>query len=222
MVTSFLRRLAKRIVPVSWHYKLANIKNSITGYSSYSQFGEDAVLQELFKDMRVGRYVDVGAHHPYRYSNTYLLFQNGWSGVNIDPNPDTILDFNKARPQDQNICVGVGTGSVLTYHRFSDPAVNTFNEQEAEKWKQKDFMTYLGTTEVEVKPLRELVSGPIDLLTVDAEGMDLEVIESYDWKELPQVVIVEGDTSKTFLREKGYAEHAVRGASRIFVRTKPA
>jgi FkbM family methyltransferase len=206
-------------VPVSLHYKLANIKHSITGYTSYSQFGEDAVLEEIFKDKKDGKYVDVGAHHPFRYSNTYLLFKKGWSGINIDPNPDTILKFSKARPQDQNICVGVGKGGVLTYHRFSDPAVNTFTDSEAEKWKQKDFLTYLGSTKVEVRPLSELVSGPIDLLTIDAEGMDLEVLESYDWMHLPSVVLVEGEDSRDFLEKKGYDLHAARGASRIYTRT---
>ena len=210
------------MVPVSLHYKIANIKNSITGYSSYSQFGEDAVLEDIFKDKRKGRYVDVGAHHPFRYSNTYLLCKKGWSGVNIDPNPDTIRDFNTARPQDINIQVGVGKEGMLTYYQFSDPAVNTFNKKEAEKWKQKDFLSYLGSSAVAVKPLRDLVSGPIDLLTIDAEGMDLEVLESYDWLYYPTVVLIEGEDSRKFLEDKGYVLRATRGASLIYTRSTPS
>lgn len=211
--------MLKRFVPVSWHYALSNIKRRIVGYTKYAQFGEDAVLAELFKDKSNGRYVDVGAHHPYRYSNTYLLYKKGWHGVNIDANPHTIELFTAARPNDENICVGVGRAGVLTYYRFSDPAVNTFTKEEAEKWKGKSFLTFLGTTEVGVKPLSELVSGPFDLLTIDAEGMDLEVLESYDWKHYPDVIVIEGEDSAQFLAEKGYALHASRGASRIFTRT---
>jgi len=209
--------LLKKIIPASWHYTLSNMKRKIFGYARYAQFGEDVVLLELFKDISHGRYVDVGAHHPYRYSNTYLLYKKGWHGVNIDPNPHTIQLFNEARPGDKNICCGVGRAGMLTYYRFSDPAVNTFKKEEAEKWKGKSFLKFLGTTNVEVKPLSALVEGPIDLLSIDAEGMDLEVLQSYDWKNYPKVIVIEGDESKQFLIQRGYNLHAERGASRIFI-----
>ncbi|MGC9602341.1 MAG: hypothetical protein ABSE76_01180 [Minisyncoccia bacterium] len=56
--------LLKRIIPVRYHYRLVQIKNIFTGYrqTHYSQFGEDIVLQKLFANQAVGRYVDVGAH----------------------------------------------------------------------------------------------------------------------------------------------------------------
>ena len=206
----------KQFLPASWHYALSNVKSKIFGYTKYSQFGEDTVLLEIFKDTNNGRYVDVGAHHPYRYSNTYLLYKKGWQGINIDPNPHTIALFNTARPDDQNICAGVGSAGVLTYYRFSDPAVNTFKKEEAEKWKGKSFLKFLDTTEVKIVPLSDLVKEPIDLLTIDAEGMDLEVLKSYDWRHYPRVIVIEGDESKQFLVDKGYTLYAERGASRIF------
>lgn len=207
----------KKIIPVSWHYAFSNIKRKVFGYTQFAQFGEDAVLAELFRDTSHGIYIDVGAHHPYRYSNTYLLHKKGWHGTNIDPNPYTIRLFNKARPQDKNICSGVGNAGTLMYYQFSDPAVNTFKKEEAEKWKGKSFLKFLGTTDVEVRPLSELIEGPIDLLSIDAEGMDLEVLQSYDWKQYPKVIVIEGDASKQFLVQKGYRLYTERGASRIYV-----
>lgn len=206
----------KKYIPAAWHYRLSNFKRAILGYKKYAQFGEDKVLAEIFKDTPRGVYVDVGAHHPYRYSNTYLLYKKGWRGVNIDPNPDAVKLFEHARPDDKNICCGVGREGVLTYYRFSDPAVNTFVEPEADKWRQKKFLTFLGTTAVEVRPLSALVHGHIDLLTIDAEGMDLEVLQSYDWKEYPRVVVVESENAGSFLEQKGYILHARLGASLIF------
>ena len=50
-----------------------------------------------------GYYVDIGAHHPVKYSNTYLLWLNGWSGINIDPLPNVMALFDKYRPKDINL-----------------------------------------------------------------------------------------------------------------------
>jgi hypothetical protein len=50
---------------------------------SYSQEGEDMILQRMFGEKKHGFYVDVGAHHPRRFSNTYSFYRRGWSGINI-------------------------------------------------------------------------------------------------------------------------------------------
>jgi hypothetical protein len=52
---------------------------------SFSQFGEDLVIEELTNQPGIERgfYVDVGAFDPVTGSNTLLLFKRGWSGINI-------------------------------------------------------------------------------------------------------------------------------------------
>ena len=47
------------------------------GKLSYSQEGEDVVLRRIFGENKNGFYVDVGAHHPIRFSNTYLFYRLG-------------------------------------------------------------------------------------------------------------------------------------------------
>ena len=73
-----------------------------TNKKSYSQFGEDIVVQNYFGDF-IGTYVDVGCFHPIKYSNTALLHKKGWKGINIDLNPTSIDFFNSCRKGDQNI-----------------------------------------------------------------------------------------------------------------------
>ncbi len=41
------------------------------------------------------------------YSNTCLLFDNGWNGINIDLNQTSIDLFNIVRPHDYNFCEAV-------------------------------------------------------------------------------------------------------------------
>jgi hypothetical protein len=47
--------------------------------ASYAQEGEDLILLSMFKTLRKEFYVDVGAYHPKRFSNTYLLYRRGRS-----------------------------------------------------------------------------------------------------------------------------------------------
>ena len=74
---------------------------------SYSQEGEDIILARIFGKQQNGFYVDVGAHHPYRFSNTYFFYKRGWKGINIDAMPGSMKIFNKYRPRDKNIEAGI-------------------------------------------------------------------------------------------------------------------
>ena len=122
--------LLKRIPP-KYLFSLMNLRNMFKGFKQihYSQNGEDIMIHALCGRKRDGVYVDVGAHHPKRYSNTYQLYKRGWRGINIDPNPETIGFFNHARPEDTNMQVGIAAEKgELEYFMFSDPAVNTFSK----------------------------------------------------------------------------------------------
>jgi hypothetical protein len=61
---------------------------------SYAMDGEDIAIQKYVKHTNNGFYVDVGSHHPLQRSNTYLLYQTGWRGINVDINDFTLDLFN--------------------------------------------------------------------------------------------------------------------------------
>jgi len=184
-LTSCLYRMLRAIHPeVRW---------------SYSQEGEDLVLSRLFEKQSHGFYVDIGAHHPFRFSNTYLLFQRGWWGINVDPNPQAMQLFQRLRRRDVNLAVGIAeqAGS-RRYFQFNEPALNTFDEQLARQREVRDGYQLIASTPVPVLPLRQvfeqhLPQGQvIDVLSVDAEGCDLSVIRSNDWDRFrPYCVLVE-------------------------------
>ena len=231
-----LKSLAKKLTPAKLQFRLVSLKHTFSKFKQehYAQNCEDVMARSLFPKGYKGFYVDVGAHHPYRISNTYLLFKQGWNGINIDANPETITLFKKARPQDINLNVGVsGKEESLTYHKFSDPAVNTFDKSHAERFKQKNWIAYLGSTAVATKPLKAILdehlpnNQKIDVLSVDVEEFDLIALKSNDWdKYQPKVIIVEEhnfdlDNSSNspiyeFLKQKGYGLKYVVGFSLIF------
>lgn len=164
----------------------------------YGQDGEDLILNRLLDGQALGFYVDVGAHHPVRFSNTYLFYRRGWRGINIDAMPGSMRKFESIRPRDINIECGVaGSAGKLTYHRFNEPALNTFDLAEAQH-KNKPPYQLLDTVEVAVERLdallaRFLPAGQrIDFLSVDVEGKDEEVLRSNDWNRYrPSFVLAE-------------------------------
>lgn len=164
----------------------------------YGQDGEDLILDRLLERQAQGFYVDVGAHHPVRFSNTYLFYKRGWRGINIDAMPSSMKKFDRVRPRDINIECGVaGSAGRLKYHRFNEPALNTFDADEAER-KNKPPYQLIDTVEVAVERLdalltRHLPAGQqIDFLSVDVEGKDEEVLRSNDWSRYrPRFILAE-------------------------------
>src|SRR5437879_2682243 len=98
----------------------------------FGQEGEDLILDRLMGGRTKGFYVDIGAHHPIRFSNTYLFSKRGWHGINVDAEPGSMALFRKMRPRDINIESGVGErAGTMLFYRFNEPALNTFDEKEA-------------------------------------------------------------------------------------------
>jgi FkbM family methyltransferase len=166
---------------------------------AYSQDGEDMILRRLFERQKSGFYVDVGAHHPYRFSNTCYFYRRGWRGINIDPNPEAIAAFCRSRPSDINICVGVSDASVnLSFHFFNEPALNTFDSDLAAERVRSHEYYLLETRSIPVRRLDDLLAEylradqQIDFLSIDVEGVDLSVLRSNDWDRFrPRILLVE-------------------------------
>jgi FkbM family methyltransferase len=165
---------------------------------SFSQEGEDLIIERFFEHKMTGFYVDIGAHHPMRFSNTYRLYRRGWRGVNVDANPGSMLMFSRLRPRDINVEVGVSAArGDLTFYVFNDPALNTFDEQLALHRVSGNY-SIVKEVIVPTRPLGELLdqyvpnNTAIDFLTIDVEGLDYEVLRSNDWSRYtPEYVLVE-------------------------------
>ena len=163
---------------------------------SYSQDGEDKILEEIFKNKNVGVYVDVGCYHPIELSNTALLYNKGWNGINIDISEYSIELFNFLKPDDVNLNLAVSNtnGYVDIFFQKELSKISTINKQKS----NRIFQGKVKTKKIICKTLTEIINETvykgkkIDFLNIDAEGHDLEVLQSLNFNEyLPDVICVE-------------------------------
>jgi FkbM family methyltransferase len=188
MLLKFLKRKLKKNLPAYKHAK-----------TSYSQEGEDMIINRFFELKKKGFYVDVGAHHPFRFSNTAFFYKKGWTGINIDPLPTAVPFFKKYRKRDINIQKGISLKKEqLLYYAFDEPAYNTFNEDKANEYLNAKLVTVVQKIKIDTVPLRSVLDEhlapgtTIDFLTIDTEGLEMEVLRSNDWEKYqPTIIILE-------------------------------
>lgn len=166
---------------------------------SYSQEGEDILLARIFYGKQQGFYVDVGAHHPLRFSNTYYFYKLGWCGINIDAMPGSVELFNKLRPKDINLELAISDmNETLTYYQFNESALNTFSKQLADEYNKMERYNISNVVELKTRTLSEILelyasdNNQIDFLSIDVEGLEMKVLKSNRWERFkPTVVLVE-------------------------------
>jgi len=180
---------------------------------SYSQEGEDVVLRKVFDGQLNGFYVDVGAHHPFRYSNTQYFYEQGWRGINIDATPGSLEAFSRVRHRDINIEAVVGTSKEeANYHLFQDSALNTLSAERAAQVRESGQSKPLKQVKLTVSSLEKILDRhlpsavKIDFLSVDVEGAEMDVLHSNNWKKYrPKILLVEALSSlslKEVLRDE--------------------
>lgn len=166
---------------------------------SYSQEGEDMILKRIFENQNIGFYVDVGAHHPKRFSNTYYFYKMGWRGINIDAMPGSMNIFNKTRARDINIEKPISDKKeTLTYYAFNEPALNGFSKELTQEREKIDQYFVKFTKDIETSTLEEVLDNNlpqntyIDFLSIDVEGLDFRVLKSNNFKKYkPKVILIE-------------------------------
>ena len=162
----------------------------------YSFGGIDALVSNIFKSQKKGIYIDVGAQHPVNNNNTYLLYKKGWSGINIDLDEKNIDLFSLDRKSDTNVKAAISSSvkkmDLFFYHDRSP--INTLSKLVANH-HNKDVKEIRS---VETKTLNSVIEkspykdGQIDFLSIDVEGLELEVLKGFDISLYkPKIVVIE-------------------------------
>lgn len=188
------RRIQELIINTSLQGQNLEITNIY-----FSQEGEDVILDKIFCDKKVGLYVDIGAHHPIKFSNTYKYYLRGWRGINIDAMPGSMALFKDIRPRDINLEFGVSNKEeTLPFYIFNEATLNTFDEAQVKFYTESLGKVLKDTVKVPTYPLHKILdkylppNQHIDFMSIDVEGLDLEVLKTNNWEKYkPEVVLVE-------------------------------
>lgn len=187
---------------------------------SFSQFGEDLLVQQLLPGDQ-GTYLDIGANHPVRFSNTYHLYRfRGWRGVLVEPNPSLAQLCRSRRPEDVVIQAAIGPVDGVALIEINP-------EHTLSRILKNSTETLHPALETPVFSLRRLFHQhpgllEMDFLNIDCEGMDLEILASHPWDLCrPRVICAESTAPEEnrlmgLLARQGYQLEARCGHSRIF------
>lgn len=163
---------------------------------SYSQENEEGIIKDYFKDFK-GTLLSIGENDGVTLSNTRQLILDGWSAVLVEPS----RAFKKLHKLYQdNMKVRVFPYAIGTENRIipffesgchlteaDTGLISTMDKSEVRRWKGSKYDNF---TEVEVEcktfaSFMELNSkDTFDFITVDAEGMDWNIVKQMDLGKL--------------------------------------
>jgi FkbM family methyltransferase len=168
---------------------------------SYAQAGEDLIVDFIAKAMQIDdmTYLDIGAHHPTQFSNTYLFYKRGFRGVLVEPDPELMASIRTARPHDVCIEAGVGVQAATTAQFFvmSTRTLNTFSEHEAKRYEAMGTQRIEKVLSIPLVTLDHIFADrfgdkePV-LMSIDIEGLDFDVLSTLNLRKYrPPIVCIE-------------------------------
>ena len=201
-----LKRFVKKIV-------FRFIKPPITRITnSNSQAGEDRILNFLFDSIGLRRisYIDIGTNNPRAGNNTYLFYTMGSRGVLVEPDDSYQSQIRKTRPEDIALQVGIGVNNgEMDFFIFNDSSLNTLSKEEAIVRQKTGKFTLMETRKISLVTIDEIIQKYLagstpHLISLDVEGMDYEILSSFDFEKykVPVWVVETCEYSENHIKPK--------------------
>jgi FkbM family methyltransferase len=157
------------------------------------------IINELFVE-NSGTYVDIGAYLPRQGSNTYQLYQRGWSGLVIDPF-DLAHVYKEVRPRDVYLRTAIGnkkeTRSFYVWEKCYELA--SFNSDWANRIESPKIIYQVDVDTLEnVLKDYPTIRSKCSFCSIDVEGFEKEVIEGINFSTFqPKIIVVESVSFRT-------------------------
>ena len=182
----------RKSLPKLLYFFFQLFKSKFKSKKLYSNWGVDLLVKDILKKKKRGIYIDVGCHHPLINNNTNMLYKNGWKGINIDLDFNSIDMFNYFRPKDDNILSALSNrkGQADLYFFHNRAAKNTISKSRGAGARS--------IRKIEVNTLDNIIKNSkfkikdIDFLSIDVEGNELNVLKGLNFKKYrPKIISIE-------------------------------
>ncbi len=178
----------------------------------FSQYAEDIIMLDILKKQGITRpsYIDIGAHHPIFGNNTYLFYRAGGTGVLVEPNPEMCHIAEKKRPRDTIVNAGAGgRDGEADFYMFSQSTRSTFSKEQAREWEftsgQKPTVTKRQILSLDSIFATYFKNEAPHIVSIDAEGLDAEIVSGLSWKVRPKIFCIESDGAlDDIMKSHGY------------------
>lgn len=167
---------------------------------AYSQNSEEQVILDYFGFIQ-GTFADIGANDGVTFSNTKMLAERGWKGILLEPSPkayaklkeiykgiDGVYTYPFAIGNHNGTAILNESASLINSHDVA--LVSTFKEEEMQR-----FRSITSYTPVEVKVFRwktflnRVKYKTFDFISIDAEGLDLDILRQIDLSNTRMVCV---------------------------------
>lgn len=201
----------------------------------YTQYGEQSYILKYFNNKTNGFCVDFGAADGVRYSNTrFLLSELDWTGILIEPNPEAFNSLKELYRDTENTVLNLacfseeGEMDFYVYGSGAESQVSTLSTDFKERVTRVHGDKFIKQpVKVSVQKMSTILkdSQQIDFISIDCEGVDMEVLKSNDWDRIrPKLVCIEHSMDKRvlldFMSEQGYRKIHTTIGNTFFEDTK--
>lgn len=150
----------------------------------YSQWGEQEIIFNYFKEQKRGRFLDLGAFDGITGSNTYGLWMKGWSGVCIEAstvNFPKLRNTYKATKRVHCVNAAVMPTQGLVLFQEAEGQCGSALPREAmapavQKFVTKEYFVGSITPDQIHRQFCVNGDGEFDFVSFDLEGVDYDVI----------------------------------------------
>ncbi len=196
---------------------------------SYSQNGEDIVLNRVLSHVKIGNYIDIGAGHPIEDSVTKIFYDRGWFGINVEPDNRLFPIYENERILDHNInaCVSAKKGEV-DYWQSTTQGWSTSNSEIALDLIGLEFVSLEKRPAISLDQVLDMADFEVNFLKIDCEGDEETILGSSNFESRrPWIIVVETVVPRknestvkeirTILMKKNYVPTFFDGLNHYFV-----